>query len=81
LLLVVFGITIGALVALLIYGGLNVMNHFFLRFMLWADGAIPMNIVNFLDHAVERIFLRKVGGGYIFIHRTLMEYFANLPTR
>ena len=23
-------------------------------------------------------FLRKVGGGYIFIHRLLMEYFASL---
>jgi hypothetical protein len=28
----------------------------------------------------ERIFLRKVGGGYIFIHRLLMEYFADLYT-
>jgi hypothetical protein len=78
---VVFGITIGALVALLIYGGINVMNHFFLRFMLWVNGAIPWKLVDFLDHAVERIFLRRVGGGYIFIHRTLLEYFANLHTR
>jgi hypothetical protein len=31
-----------------------------------------------LDYAAERIFLRKVGGGYIFIHRMLMEYFAAL---
>jgi hypothetical protein len=81
LLLVVFGITIGALVALLIYGGINVINHFFLRFMLWVIGAIPWKLVDFLDHAVERIFLRRVGGGYIFIHRTLLEYFANLHTR
>jgi len=28
--------------------------------------------------ATDRIFLRKVGGGYIFIHRMLMEYFAAL---
>jgi hypothetical protein len=27
---------------------------------------------------VERIFLRKVGGGYIFVHRLLMEHFASL---
>jgi hypothetical protein len=27
---------------------------------------------------VDRIFLRRVGGGYIFIHRYLMEYFASL---
>jgi hypothetical protein len=32
--------------------------------------------VDFLDYAAERIFLRKVGGGYIFIHRLLQEYFA-----
>jgi len=28
-----------------------------------------------LDYAADRIFLQKVGGGYIFIHRMLMEYF------
>jgi hypothetical protein len=32
----------------------------------------------FLDSAVERLFLRKVGGSYIFIHRMLMEYFASM---
>lgn len=31
-----------------------------------------------LDYATERILLRKVGGGYIFVHRLLMEYFASL---
>lgn len=34
--------------------------------------------MHFLDYAAERIFLRKIGGGYIFIHRYLMEYFASL---
>jgi hypothetical protein len=33
-----------------------------------------------LDYAAGRIFLRKVGGGYIFIHRMLMEYFASLES-
>jgi hypothetical protein len=32
------------------------------------------------DIAAERIFLRKVGGGYIFIHCMLLEYFASLET-
>jgi len=36
---------------------------------------IPGNVVRF-HAAAERIFLRKVGGGYIFVHRTLLEYFA-----
>jgi hypothetical protein len=25
-----------------------------------------------------RIFLRRVGGGYIFVHRLLMEHFAKM---
>jgi hypothetical protein len=43
---------------------------------------VPWNYIRFLDYAAERVFLRKVGGGYIFTHRLLMEYFATLgPTR
>lgn len=48
------------------------------RFILWYKGYIPRNYVRFLDYAAERIFLRKVGSGYIFIHRTVLEYFASL---
>ena len=33
----------------------------------------------FLNYATARIFLHKVGGGYIFVHRMLLEYFAALP--
>jgi len=38
----------------------------------------PFNYIRFLDYATSRLFLRKVGGGYIFIHRMLLEYFAAL---
>jgi len=38
----------------------------------------PLHYVHFLDYAAGRIFLRKVGGGYIFVHRLLLEYFASL---
>ena len=31
-----------------------------------------------LDYAVDRIFLQKVGGGYRFIHRLLLEHFAEM---
>ena len=44
--------------------------------MLVRNGSIPWNYVKFLDYAAERILLRKVGGGYTFIHRMLLEYFA-----
>jgi hypothetical protein len=37
---------------------------------------MPWGLVRFLDYAAERVLLRKVGGGYIFVHRLLLEYFA-----
>ncbi len=59
-------------------GGFAGVQHYVLRFMLWRSGAIPWKYATFLDHASERILLRKIGGGYIFVHRLLMEYFASL---
>jgi DNA polymerase III delta prime subunit len=67
-----------SLVAGLYYGGAAYMQHFILRFMLWLARYIPFNYPRFLDYAAERILLRKVGGGYIFVHRLLLEYFADL---
>jgi hypothetical protein len=58
------------------FGGTAVINHYFLRFLLYRNGYVPLNYVRFLDFCVDRILLRKVGGGYIFIHRLLMEHFA-----
>ncbi len=34
--------------------------------------------IPFLDEAAERLLLRKVGGSYIFVHRMLLDYFAEL---
>ena len=59
-------------------GGYFLLNHYATRLLLRLRHLIPWNIVRFLDAAAERIFLRKVGGGYIFVHRTLLEYFAGL---
>jgi hypothetical protein len=52
--------------------------HFVLRWFLWRAGSIPWNYARFLDYAASRILLRKIGGGYVFIHRLLLEYFAEL---
>jgi hypothetical protein len=66
---------------LLYHGGFAALKHYVLRFLLWRNDYAPWNYIRFLDHATERVFLRKVGGGYIFTHRLLMEYFAALqPT-
>ena len=57
-------------------GGQACLKHLALRLLLVRSGSIPWNYVKFLDYAAERILLRKVGGGYTFLHRMLLEYFA-----
>jgi hypothetical protein len=55
-------------------------HHYIARWLLYRNGSLPLSLVPFLDSCAERIFLRKVGGGYIFVHRLLMEHFAALDT-
>jgi hypothetical protein len=50
----------------------------YLRLILYFNNYIPWNYARFLDYAADRIFLQKVGGGYIFMHRMLMEHFAQM---
>jgi hypothetical protein len=42
------------------------------------NGYTPFNFIKFLDQCARLILLKKVGGGYIFLHRMLLEYFAEL---
>jgi hypothetical protein len=67
----VFGLAIGTK-----SGGGACLKHLLLRFWLFRNNCAPWNYVQFLDHAADRILLRKLGGGYMFIHRMLLEYFA-----
>ena len=60
------------------YGGLDVIQHYTLRIILMIQGHTSRNYARFLDYAVDRIFLQKVGGGYRFIHRLLLEHFAEM---
>jgi hypothetical protein len=66
------------LVGGLLYGGIACIQHVVLHTILWRAQNIPWRYVSFLDYCVDLLFLRKIGGGYIFIHRFLMEYFAGL---
>jgi hypothetical protein len=70
----------GGLLLGLLNGGWACLQHAVLRFLLWRGRAIPWNYPHFLDFCTERILLRKVGGGYIFLHRLLLDYFADLQT-
>ena len=71
----------GMFFGLLSKGGQACIRHFTLRLLLYRKGYIPWNYARFLDYATERIFLQKVGGGYIFVHRMLMEHFARLELK
>ena len=63
----------------LIFGGFTCIQHFFLRLLLYSQGAIPWNYACFLNYATDRLLLQRVGGRYRFIHRLLQEHFANMP--
>jgi len=70
------GLTVGML-----NGGVACIQHSMLRLLLWATKSSPGRYTRFLDDAAERILLRRVGGGYIFAHRLLQDYFAALNTQ
>jgi len=72
----IFGALAIGLGAGLSAGGQACVQHLVLRLLLVRNGSAPWDYAKFLDHTAERILLRKVGGGYMFIHRMLLEYFA-----
>lgn len=72
-----FGL-MGGFIAGLICGGFAYFRHFTLRLILTNLGNIPWNYARFLDYAADSLFLQKVGGGYIFVHRMLLEHFAQM---
>ena len=71
------GVALGG-AAWLGFGGIALINHATLRLLLWQEGAVPLRYPRFLDACVDLIFLRRVGGGYIFVHPLLQAYFAAL---
>ncbi len=76
-----FSIVFGILFALYFWnehGGTALIKHFLLRFQLARAGSIPWDYIRFLNYAAERILLRRIGGGYMFVHHMLLDHFANL---
>jgi DNA polymerase III delta prime subunit len=72
------GLSFGLLGVLLNDAGKACLKHFTLRLVLCFYNYVPWKCSKFLDYAAECIFLQKVGGGYIFIHRELMNYFNEI---
>ncbi|HBL11424.1 MAG TPA: signal transduction protein, partial [Cyanobacteria bacterium UBA11162] len=72
-----FGVVIGLLFGVFSPAGIACIQHLTLRVILYFSNDTPWNYARFLDYATQLIFLQKVGGGYIFIHRLLLEHLAN----
>jgi transcriptional regulator with XRE-family HTH domain len=54
------------------------LRHVLLRGLLARSGSAPRDYVGFLEHASNLILLRRRGGGYEFVHRLLLDHFADL---
>jgi NACHT domain len=67
-----------AILVCAITGGLSTLRHYIIRLSLWRTQTFPLNGPRFLDDATIRILLRRVGGGYNFVHRLILDYFASL---
>lgn len=81
--ILVSGLVFGLVAGLSVFGGETVIRHYVLRWLLARQGVLPFPfkdraLIAYLDAMADRILLRRVGGGWVFIHRTLLDYFAAL---
>lgn len=65
-----------AYLAAILHGGHAALQHVVLRCLLWATGRLPLRLVTVLEDAARRGLLRRVGGGYLFVHPTLQDELA-----
>jgi hypothetical protein len=76
---IVVAVLLGAIIAGLQRGGGAYLRHQALLWILVRRGLAPRAYIAFLEYASRLVLLRRRGGGYEFIHRMLLEYFADLP--
>ena len=77
---IVFGVEGGVclgLMAGLSSGGLASIQHFTLRELLFLSKYTPRNYSRFLLSAAKYKLIYSIGGGYIFFHPQLQDYFAS----
>lgn len=78
---VIWGIMFGFIFGLMLGSSLPTLYltmYYATLILIVYRGYLPFQLVPFLNHCVDLIFLRRVGGGYIFVHRLLMEHFAEM---
>ena len=78
---IMIGLAVGLVFGFFTYGGKTIMQHYVLRMMLSRENILPYplrdtRLAAYLDDMADRILLRRIGGGWEFIHRYLHDYFA-----
>ena len=72
-------VSIGAaMLALVWLGGFAVVEQVMVRLTLRKLDLAPLPLRPFLDYATQCLFLRQVGDGYLFVHLSLLEFFADM---
>jgi hypothetical protein len=69
--------SIAGIVVFLTFGGAATIKHLLLRLVLHRSGDIPNNLARFLNFVARTGMMRRVGGGSMFVHRYLLDYFAS----
>jgi hypothetical protein len=76
-----FGAELGGVLGVVVgfaYGLNAAVQYLVVRFLLWRYGSAPLRYVRWLDYSVQLRILYRGGasGGYVFIHRSVQDYFA-----
>jgi hypothetical protein len=67
-----------AMLTLIRLGGFAVVEQAMVRLTLRKRDLAPLPLRPFLDYATQCLFLRQVGDSYLFVHLSLLEFFAEM---
>jgi transcriptional regulator with XRE-family HTH domain len=75
---ILVAVLVGGIASGLQRGGGAYLRHRALVWMLALSDCAPRDYAAFLEYAARLILLQRRGGGYEFVHRVLLDYFAEL---
>lgn len=65
-------------IGIMMHGGTVLARHKCLRRLIARRGYFPRDCEGFLEFSASRVIMRRVGGGYVFIHSYMQDYLAAL---
>ncbi|MEY3218989.1 MAG: hypothetical protein RIT27_346 [Pseudomonadota bacterium] len=71
------GIPLGIILGFLFYGGIEILKHLALRWVMYRKNLAPLNYPAFLEHTNDWHLLISRSGGYAFRHDWFQEYFLS----